>query len=232
MRYAINAMNLLGMQRHGMQPEGPVMVEMGRDARTKAPRSTSSPTLTERMDWRMLVNLQVAVEPRSSDSLDRLLRAVRDIAASRQLTCCCALLNTGSIEVGSGYAPPGRAEPFLPTFVYLVPISLTGSAVGAGLRRCVSQAGSTGGHLAEASSPTASTSSSTPRTIRTGERESATRVRLRGCGDRPAARQQLPHRRFLLASTRWPATSTSRPGEVTLWSRGQQTQERQRSCRG
>lgn len=143
--YAINAMNLLETRRHGMQPEGPVMVEMGQGTHEGTALYVKPDMPAERMDWRMLVNLQVWLWADPSVPLDRLLRAVRDIAASRPahlLLRFAEPAGTHDIEVGSGtHRPAVLGLPAEHSFTWC-PINLTGSTVGSGLRRALVRAGS------------------------------------------------------------------------------------------
>lgn len=80
--YAVNARNLLELREHGEKPGHPVSVVIGRAEVPEPALYLHDDMPVERMDWRMLVNLEVWLWAGFSIPLDRIKRVARDVAAA------------------------------------------------------------------------------------------------------------------------------------------------------
>jgi hypothetical protein len=82
--YAANARNLLETRRKGLAPSGPVIVSLiGTIEGSETTLYVHDDMPAERMDWRMLVNLEVWIWSDPSVALSRLLNIVDRIARAR-----------------------------------------------------------------------------------------------------------------------------------------------------
>jgi len=81
--YAHNARDLLETRRQGMQPEGPVHVAMDGGAFEGTALYLRPDMPLERMDWRMLVNLDVCLRASPNVPLNRVIETASRIAHAR-----------------------------------------------------------------------------------------------------------------------------------------------------
>jgi hypothetical protein len=141
--FATNARNLLESRKNGYVPSGPVVVSMiGGDY----PEAADTLYLREdmpldRMDWRMLVDVEVHLWANRTVPLGRAQQVVAAIASARPARLVLRLGTHGGIvhdiEVGDGFHIRAvRDIPAEHRFTWC-PINLTGSGVGAKLRRAL-----------------------------------------------------------------------------------------------
>lgn len=119
--YAVNARSLLDTRRGGMAPAGPVVVSLiGTVEGAGMTLYVHDEMPAERMDWRMLVNLEVWVWSDPSVALSRLVAVVDAVARARPRRLVLRFnhqfrftwndadrvhdeeINTHDVEVGSG----------------------------------------------------------------------------------------------------------------------------------
>lgn len=138
--YAGNARNLLQARQQGSVPYGPVIVEMTGGAWDVTTLYLDDTMPVDKLDWRMLVNLEVWLWANPKVQLERITETALRIAKARPKKLFIRF-ETGSrvhdIEVGDGFhsAPP---PPFEPMHQFLVCISNnSGSHVGASMRRAL-----------------------------------------------------------------------------------------------
>lgn len=119
--YATNARDLLEARRQGMVPAGPVVVSLiggGFDKVAAATLYVHDDTTIERLDWRMLVNLEVWLWASDSIPLERVLQLLDGIARVRPRRLCLRFdhawswvsddghefdAKTHDVDVGTGY---------------------------------------------------------------------------------------------------------------------------------
>lgn len=142
--YAKNARNLLDLRRAGMKPEGPVNVSL------IGPLDSNGLTLfvgenmpVERLDWRMLVNLDVIVWADSSVPFERVSGVVLAIAktarpAELQL-CFHHREHWHLIDCGSGLHLPKVAETPAHHSFFWQPINAGSTPVGTRLVAAISK---------------------------------------------------------------------------------------------
>lgn len=110
--YATNARDLLEARRNGMAPAGPVVVSLIGGAFGKLAAATlyvNEDVPVERLDWRMLVNLEVWLWADAGTPLERLLQLLDGIARARPRRLCLRFdqgAETHDIDLGSGYHMP------------------------------------------------------------------------------------------------------------------------------
>lgn len=138
--YAGNARNLLQARQMGSIPYGPVVVEMTGGAWDVTTLYVDEGMSIDRLDWRMLVNLDVWIWTNPKVALERVTETALRIAKARPKTLFVRF-ETGEhvhdVELGDGFhlVPP---DPFPPIHQFRVCISNnTGSKVGAAMRRAL-----------------------------------------------------------------------------------------------
>lgn len=134
--YAINARNLLETRRQGMQPEGQVNVAMSGGEFSGTALYVRPEMPTDRMDWRMLVNLKVCIWASAEVSLSRLVDTVSRVASVRPDTLVLHFddgQKVHQIDVGRAIHWPAILE-FNPVHeFYWCPINLGFSSIGGSL---------------------------------------------------------------------------------------------------
>lgn len=103
--YATNARDLLETRRQGMQPEGPVNVAMDGGSFEGTALYLRPDMPLDRMDWRMLVNLEVWLWASPAVPLDRVLDASLRIAHAKPSRLFLRFDDgeqVHDIEIGSG----------------------------------------------------------------------------------------------------------------------------------
>lgn len=138
--YATNARDLLATREQGLMPAGPVVVSLvgGGFADVAAATLYARPDMpVERMDWRMLVNLQVWLWAGPGAALGWLLATASRIAHARPEQLLLRFEEPAGIhdvEIGTGLHIPKVLDlPAQHQFEW-VPINCSGTAVGAKLR--------------------------------------------------------------------------------------------------
>lgn len=110
--YATNARDLLEARRQGMVPAGPVVVSLiggSFDRVAAATLYVRDDMPLDRLDWRMLVNLEVWLWADSSTPLDRLLQLLDALAHARPRRLCLRFdheQQTHDVDLGAGYHTP------------------------------------------------------------------------------------------------------------------------------
>lgn len=122
--YATNARDLLETRQQGLMPDGPVVVSMigGEFDEVAASTLYLRPDMPlERMDWRMLVNLEVWLWASDKVPLPRVLQALDGIARARPWRLCLRFdhpyhfdaadgtryhFDTHDVDVGQGFHLP------------------------------------------------------------------------------------------------------------------------------
>jgi len=144
--YAANARTLLQQRRQGVLPTKPVNVnldighELDLDGYVLTLRSDEP---TERIDWRMLVNLDVWVWADETQPLQRVLDVVRDIVAVKPKGLYIRFVDPfghiHDVDCGSGTHTAGAPEHGIPaehSFLFF-PINSGGTRLGRHLCRAL-----------------------------------------------------------------------------------------------
>lgn len=103
--YAGNARQLLEARKHGQTPDGPVVVSMIGTVPGGMNLYVNEDDPLERLDWRMLVNLEVWVWADASTPLSRLMAICSHIAKARPQRLVLRFNGSGEthdVEIGSG----------------------------------------------------------------------------------------------------------------------------------
>lgn len=136
--YAHGARKLLEVRESGMAPEGSVLVNLTtEDLYGSLVVKTDMPS--DRLDWRMLVNLDVEVFARQTAGLDWLLETTSRIAQARPQSLYVRFEHDGlhDVEVGTGlHLPKVKDIPAQHSFSW-VPINCSGTLTGARLRKAL-----------------------------------------------------------------------------------------------
>lgn len=135
--YAINAQRLLQDRQRGTVPADPVAVVMT-DETVPAPALYVKPDMpVDRLDWRMLVNLEVLLIASPAVPLERWMRVARRIAECRPKRLTLRFLLNGEIhdvDVGHGMHTAAIAD-VAPIHEFTwAPMDLTLTPAGKGLR--------------------------------------------------------------------------------------------------
>jgi hypothetical protein len=145
--YAVNALNLLESRRRGMAAEGPVVVSMTRqDGFDAAPLYVRSDVPVERLDWSMLVNLDVWVWAGPSEPLDRVVALTVSIAKVKPKSLFLRFEDRRGhihdVEIGSGTHHLGAPDHGIaPEHSFLFcPINSAGTRIGRGLQQALQRA--------------------------------------------------------------------------------------------
>jgi hypothetical protein len=131
--YATNARNLLETRRQGLIPEGPVNVamaggEFGGGALYLRPEMPA-----DRLDWRMLVNLDVWVWANPQASLEWVTDTVWRIAKVRPNSLCLRFEHDGhthDIDCGTGIHHPKVQDIAAVHEFWWLPINTGGTPIG------------------------------------------------------------------------------------------------------
>lgn len=138
--YAVGARQLLEARQAGHVPDGPVAVALDHHNGRPNALFVRDDMPLERMDWRMLVNVQVWLLASPSVALDRVLRAARDIARVRPARLTLRFEAGGQlhdVDVGSAHhVAPFENFPAVHEFTWH-PLDLTLTSVGARLRQAL-----------------------------------------------------------------------------------------------
>lgn len=138
--YATNARDLLATREQGLAPDGRVVVSLvggqfNDVAATTLYAHADSPV--DRMDWRMLVNLEVWIWAGPSAALEWLLETTSRIAHARPRKLALRFESKGElhdVDVGTGlHTPAVRDLSSLHTFLWL-PTDLSDTPISAKLR--------------------------------------------------------------------------------------------------
>lgn len=138
--YATNARQLLETRRQGLAPDGRVVVSLvgGSFGDVAATTLYAKPDMpVDRLDWRMLVNLDVWLWAGPNAALDWLLTTASRIAQVRPKELLLRFEEPDGIhdvEVGSGLHIPAVRHLAAQHAFDWVPINCSGSLVGAKLR--------------------------------------------------------------------------------------------------
>lgn len=134
--YAIGAKPLLLARQSGLTQDAPVEVSLC----SKPGQIEVTPDMpTDALDWRMLVDLTVWVWADATVPLKRLLATLDRIARCRPSMLILRFESAGvhDVEIGTGLHLPAVLDvPAQHAFEW-VPINLTGSAIGARLRKAL-----------------------------------------------------------------------------------------------
>lgn len=139
--YAINARDLLESRKHGHRP-GSVTVSLVRvDGRCDELALYLRPDMAiDRMDWRMVVDLDLVVLADASVPLDRVLQVCADLGRAKPRTLVLQFLDgTGfphTVDIGAGCHRRGVPEQRIPpehSFFWL-PINTAGTRIGGRLK--------------------------------------------------------------------------------------------------
>jgi hypothetical protein len=138
--YAINARQLLEQRQAGNVPADPVYVVLNDDP-APAPALYVKPDMpVARMDWRMLVNVDVWLWATPAVELARVLAVCAGIAAARpaDLTLRFCIGETLH-DIGVGWGTHFDGEAGIPPAHWFTwaPVNLNGSDVGGKLRRAL-----------------------------------------------------------------------------------------------
>lgn len=137
--YAINARRLLEDRQRGLVPQDAVAVVLTDDTIPAPAVYVKADMPLDRLDWRMLVNLQVWLYADAGVALDRVLKVARSIAAIRPGELVLRFNADGlhDVEVGAACHFPGVAD-LQPVHQFTWnPINLSCTAIGAKLRRAL-----------------------------------------------------------------------------------------------
>jgi len=142
--YAVNARDLLEHRKHGELPTNPVSVVVGRGEAPYPALYLHDDMPLERMDWRMLVNLDVWLWAGFSVPLERIKRIAKDIAQVQPSVLILRFADTTGfthdVELAFSTHQPGYPEHGIKPVHDTTwrPLNLTGSTFGtrlcAGLR--------------------------------------------------------------------------------------------------
>lgn len=138
--YAVNARQLLEERKRGERPAGPVSVVLTGETHAAPALYVHADMQAERLDWRMLVNLEVWLWASPAVALERVLRVSRDIAAARPARLTIRFTEGESlhdVDVGHGVHTAGVEDiPAVHEFTW-IPTDLSMTPVGAKLRRAL-----------------------------------------------------------------------------------------------
>jgi hypothetical protein len=138
--YARGARKLLEARQGGMVPDGAVLVTLG-DRGVSGSLVVNKDMPLDRLDWRMLVNLDVHVVAGKDWQLGVLLDIVSRVAAARPKSLYIRFDHDGlhDVEVGTGTHLPAVLDiPAQHNFTW-VPINCSGTSTGARLRKALIQ---------------------------------------------------------------------------------------------
>lgn len=142
--YPVNGRDLLESRKRGVSPSGPVVVTLsGGDFEGLLTLYVRPDMPLERMDWRMLVNLQVWVVADRTVPLGRVLRVVSDVAAARPAELALRF-DAGSdwcdVVVGNGFhhVPHGPRGSHEHGFAWF-PVRATWTELAARIKRALVQ---------------------------------------------------------------------------------------------
>lgn len=132
--YASNARDLLDMRRQGLKPERPVNVSlMGQIPDQGLTLYVREGMPADRLEWRMLVNLDVIVWADSGIPFDRVMATVWTIAKARPAGLQLCFLHRDAwhlIDCGSGYHLPAVEDVQAVHTFHWQPINVGATAIG------------------------------------------------------------------------------------------------------
>lgn len=143
--YAVNARPLLEARKNGWKPVRPVIVSLIGGTFSDLTDTTlhvHDDMPIERMDWRMLVNIEVVVWANGTVPLDKVLQVVDGIARARPKRLVLRFEHKDrchDVEIGAGFHLQAIREiPSIHEFLWM-PITHTGSDVENRLRAALVQ---------------------------------------------------------------------------------------------
>lgn len=140
--YAINAQRLLQDRQQGMKPNAPVAVVLTGDTVPAPALYVKDDMPVERLDWRMLVNLDVWLYASPAVPLDRWMRVGRAIAAARPKRLTLRFLVDGhlhDVDFGASMHMDAIADvPAIHEFTWS-PLDLSLTPIGARLRAAMAR---------------------------------------------------------------------------------------------
>lgn len=138
--YAINARSLLETRRQGHMPPEPVVVSLVGKRFTETALYLRPDMPEDRMDWRMLVNLDVWVWAGAQASLDRITTTLWRIAAARPRELVLrfeAGTRVHDINCGSGHHAQAVAGLPPEHGFWWLPMNVGGTEIGARIVRAL-----------------------------------------------------------------------------------------------
>lgn len=131
--YAIGARRLLDMRRRGIVPKRSLVVSMIGGDLDDATLYVTADMPLERLDWRMLVNLDVIVWTSAKAELDRIVAVVWHIAQARPKTLYLRFAESDFVHdvyCGTGHHRPAYGEiPAAHEFLW-APVRTVGTEIG------------------------------------------------------------------------------------------------------
>lgn len=141
--YASNARDLLEMRRQGLKPERPVNVSlMGQIPDGNLTLYVRETMPADRLEWRMLVNLDVIVWADTGTPFDRVMATVWAIAKTRPAGLQLCFLHRDAwhlIDCGSGYHLPKVSDVQALHEFRWQPLNFGGTAFGHRLRAAMTK---------------------------------------------------------------------------------------------
>lgn len=141
--YATNARTLLETRQQGLKPEGPVVVALVPVDYSGTMLQVRPDMPTDRMDWRMLANLDVWVCASAKAALEQVMATTWRIAQARPNTLILRFQHDDyihEIDCGSGCHHPKVADMAPVHEFWWTPINVGGTSVGRRINRALLQA--------------------------------------------------------------------------------------------
>ncbi len=138
--FAVNARSLLETRQQGQMPPEPVVVSLVGQQFTETALYVRPDMPVDRMDWRMLVNLEVWVWASAQAPLERITETAWRIAAARPRELVLrfeAGERVHDINCGSGHHAPAVADIPPEHGFWWLPMNVGGTEIGARLLRAL-----------------------------------------------------------------------------------------------
>jgi hypothetical protein len=156
--YATNARDLLETRRQGFRPERPVHVSLMGPVFDELTLYVHDDMPLDRLDWRMLVNVEVVVLAQSSVAFDRIVTVLKGIAKAQPSEMQLCWLHRDEwhlIDCGTGTHSPRMTFDALPDVdpvealhdFFWRPINLGATATGYRLKAALHKSIPPGTHL-------------------------------------------------------------------------------------
>jgi hypothetical protein len=143
--FASNARDMLEARRRGFTPDCPVVVTMVGGSFEQPTLYVQSDMPANRLDWSMLVNVDVWVWASFSESVERIAAVVQDIAKAKPRSLFLRFEDRDGhvhdVDCGSGTHRPGLPEHGIPaehSFIFC-PINSAGTKLGSRLRNALAR---------------------------------------------------------------------------------------------
>lgn len=136
--YATNARSLLETRRQGMKPEGPVVVAMVPSNLVGTVLTVRPNMPTDRLDWRMLANLDVWLWAGAAASLEAVIATAWRIAHARPKELILRFEHDNyvhDIDCGSGHHLPAIEDIAATHQFWWTPTNVGGTSLGKRIRR-------------------------------------------------------------------------------------------------